>query len=307
MLQPLWTEGWFVSIVGTEQDRVTVSCKMFSRDYDEETGEHDILRVDVDQLAAECAVCTKHDRGKIPCPAGCGGMLPPRFRSVSKFNGVFELREEGPAALLDQRLPESWGYKDMPSDMAAAIAAVILPSHFPQEAEFMRAQAEEEADYPDGEDERIRFWAAVQANALALRVAGDPWGAQRVEREAVDKMIGWVDPPPEEDTSIPEPNLEDMGPPSHGPFDEEDDEEDDEDDFLPDGAHLLPQDFQDFLCRWNKTITDSTGDWLGEPRKRFKLQNPEAWKQFLAENKRLEKLYPTELTALKAYQASLKA
>ena len=178
----------------------------------------------------------------------------------------------------------------------------------------MRAQAEEqeaelkamrENGYPEGEEERIRFWAAVQAEAAALRAAGDPWGAQRVEREGVNKMIGWVDPPPEEDTSIPEPKLEDMGPLIYGSFEEDEDEA--EDDFLPDGAHLLPQDFQDFLCSWNKTITDSTGDWLGEPRKRFKLENPEIWKEFLTENRRLEKLYPTELTALKAHQASLKA
>jgi hypothetical protein len=175
-----------------------------------------------------------------------------------------------------------------------------------QEAEL---KAMRENGYPEGEEERIRFWAAVQAEAAALRAAGDQWGAMRVEREGVNKMIGWVDPPPEEDTSIPEPKLEDMGPHIYGSFDEEHEEEDkdEEDDFLPDGAHLLPQDFQDFLCRWNKTITDSTGDWLGEPRKRYKRENPEAWKQFLAENKRLEKLYPTELTALKAHQASLKA
>ena len=346
MLHPLWAEGWFAFVVGTEEDRVTVSCEMFSRDYDDETREHDILHVDVTKLCVltmntegcsrqiyvkdvrsrRCVVCGKHPdgqpSGRIPCPAGCGSMLPPSFRSVSKFNGVFELREEGPAALLDQRLPESWGYKDMPSDMAAAIAAVILPSHFPQEAEFMRAWAEEEEaelkamrekGYPEGEEERLRFWAGVKAEAAALRAAGDQWGAMRVEREGVDKMIGWVNPPPEDDHTIPEPKLEDMVP-QHGLFEDEEDEEEDEDeedededDFLPDGAHLLPQDFQDFLCRWNKTITDSTGDWLGEPRKRYKRENPETWKEFLAENKRLEKLYPTELTALKAYQASLKA
>ena len=51
------------------------------------------------------------------------------------------------------------------------------------------------------------------------------------------------------------------------------------------------------------TIADSMGEWLGESRKVFKKENPELWQLFLAEKMRLSKLYPTELAALKAYQA----
>ena len=77
---------------------------------------------------------------------------------------------------------------------------------------------------------------------------------------------------------------------------------DEESDFLPDGAHLLPQEFQDFLSRWNKAIVHAGGDWFGEGRVLFKKKFPEIWKQFIAENKRLSKLYAKELDALKAYQ-----
>jgi hypothetical protein len=78
--------------------------------------------------------------------------------------------------------------------------------------------------------------------------------------------------------------------------------EEDESDYLPVGAHLLPQEFREFLYRWNKTISDTTGGWLGEPRRLFEKTYPDFWRQVLDENKRLSKLYPKELAALKAYQ-----
>jgi len=331
----LWSQGWFVTVVGTEEDRVTVKCEMFSRDHDEETGLTDILIVDVEELTlvqrvasdgwkqllyvkpgdekhAEpcCAVCARPaddynilraGGARIPCPSRCGNLTPGySLRSAAKFNGVFELREEGPAALLDQRLPVSWGYKDMPSDMAAAIAELILPRHFPQEAEFMRKQLESIREEEEEGELRNTFWDAVSQEASALRAAGDQWGALKVEREGINKLNGWVDTPYDDDDEeqiIPEPNLDDMVPLRHSLLKE------DEYDFLPDGGHLLPQEFQDFLRRWNMTIADSMGEWLGESRKVFKKENPELWQLFLAEKMRLSKLYPTELTALKAYQA----
>jgi len=78
--------------------------------------------------------------------------------------------------------------------------------------------------------------------------------------------------------------------------------EEDEDDYLPVGAHLLPQEFQDFLCNWNKTIAGTMGDWLGEPRHLFDKIYPEVSQRWKDENRRLSKLYATELAALKAYQ-----
>lgn len=76
------------------------------------------------------------------------------------------------------------------------------------------------------------------------------------------------------------------------------------DEYLPIGAHLLPQEFQDFLYGWNKTITDAKGWWMGEPRKLYRKENPERWAAFETENRRLSQLYAKELAELKAYQAS---
>lgn len=78
------------------------------------------------------------------------------------------------------------------------------------------------------------------------------------------------------------------------------------DDYMPDGAHLLPEEFQDFLYNWNMTITNTTGHWLGEPRRLFQKTYPDVWRQWSDENKRLSKLYAKELAALKAYQKEYK-
>ena len=279
LFRDLLSEGWFVEVMGTHESCVSVSCQMFSRDYDEETGYTDIIFGDTD--------C---DSGSLHC--------------VARHQAAFELRSDGPAVLLNQP-------KQMPADMAAAIAALITPENFPEAAEFMCITDEV---YPDGEDARIAFWASINQQVSTMTAAGDPWGALRVQREAVDKLIGWVDPPPEEDHEIPEPNLEDMTPPAYSLIEAADAEQaslveaadraKENADYLPVGAHLLPEDFQSFLRGWNKTIVASTGDWLGEPRKAYKRANPDIWAGFVAENKRLMALYPTELAALKAYQAS---
>jgi hypothetical protein len=293
LFQSLLSEGWFVSVVGTYEDRVYVDCRMYSRDYDSETGHTDIV-------------------------LGDPGSEPPDtsgLQCVAKFHGAFELREHGPAALLDQPPLPSGGYKEMPSEMANAIAALITPTVFPEAAEFMP----EEPEYQEGEDARSAFWASVNRQVSSMTAAGDPWGALKLQREAVNKLINWVEPPPEdEDDEIPEPKPEDTGPPScllefvYGDDDDEDDEDDEdeddeEDQYVPAGSHLLPADFRDFLRNWNQTISASTGDWIGEARRSYREQNPELWKQYRAQWKEFNELYPKEVEAVKAYQATYKA
>jgi hypothetical protein len=77
-------------------------------------------------------------------------------------------------------------------------------------------------------------------------------------------------------------------------------------DYLPDGAHLLPEEFQNFLYSWNLTITKATGHWLGEPRRLFQKTYPDLWRQWSDEKTRLSELYATELAELKAYQKKLR-
>ena len=287
IFRSLLPEGWFVSVVGTDEDRITVKCQMFSRDYDDETGYTDIVLGDLDSEPPDTA----------------------RLHCVAKYPGIFELRASGPAMMLEQPLPSSWGYKEMPRDMANAIAALITPANFPESAEWVRPEEE----YPEDEDARCAFWAAVSQQVSSMTAAGDAWGALKVQTDAVNKLINWTDPPPEDDDEIPEPNLEEMIPLTYGLLekadadeeDEDDDEDEDEDeDYLPIGAHLLPQDFQDFLLHWNKTIADSTGDWRNESRKIYKQQNPEKWKEFRARHKEFTTCYQADVAALKAYQAS---
>jgi len=284
LFRDLLSEGWFVSVVDTDADRITVNCEMFSRDYDDETGYTDIVLGE-------------------PEP----GM---KLYSAAKFNGVFQLSQNGAAIELDQPVRESWHYKEMPRNMANAIAALITPENFPEAAESMRLVQE----YPEQENARIAFWASVNQQVSSMTAAGDPWGALKVQREAVNKLLKWVDPPVEqEEESIPEPKLEDMTPPRYSLLDsvyddqEDDDDESEEDDFLPVGSHLLPSDFQDFLRNWNQTIAASTGDWLGEPRQTYKAENPEQWQQFRSELKELSALYAEEVAAVKAYQATYEA
>jgi hypothetical protein len=73
--------------------------------------------------------------------------------------------------------------------------------------------------------------------------------------------------------------------------------------YLPFGSHLLPQEYQDFLCMWNKIMTEETGWWNGQFRKDFKAKYPTLWAEFKADNKVFMKLYPAEVAAVKAYQA----
>jgi hypothetical protein len=77
-------------------------------------------------------------------------------------------------------------------------------------------------------------------------------------------------------------------------------------DHLPDGAHLLPQDYQDFLYNWNKTIASSHGDWVGPERDAYKRDHPLLFKRFLEENTRFKKLYSEQVEQVKAYQAEHK-
>jgi hypothetical protein len=75
-----------------------------------------------------------------------------------------------------------------------------------------------------------------------------------------------------------------------------------EDDYLPVGAHLLPQEFRDFIYNCNKTIAGVLGDWVGEARRAFRENYPMMFKLCLVYKKRLYSLYPEEIEAVKAYQ-----
>jgi hypothetical protein len=78
----------------------------------------------------------------------------------------------------------------------------------------------------------------------------------------------------------------------------------DREDHLPLGAHLLPEDYQEFLYIWNKTISQNQGWWNGEDRANFWKANPEHKAQFTREHKWFTQRYPEEVKAVKAYQAT---
>jgi len=236
IFRPLWLNGWFVSVVYTEEDRVSLKCEMFARDWDFETGEPDVLMAD--PLQDGCCVCGGTpgtypvENSKKPCPGGCGNFLS--ISVLAKYSAVFELREEGPAMILDQRLPPSWGYRDMGAEMAAAVAVLITPQNFPAEADQMRQLAlQREADervartavlemvnpmdavsrrLEEQRQQREAAWAEAMRQSDNLRMFGDVWGALAVERRAIDALNGWVDPPPdiELEHTVSEPNIEEV-------------------------------------------------------------------------------------------------
>ena len=82
--------------------------------------------------------------------------------------------------------------------------------------------------------------------------------------------------------------------------------EKDMEDHLPFGAHLLPQDYQDFLYSWNKTIANTPGCrwWNGLGRDIYKINHKPAWKQWVAKNKEFRARYAVEVEQLIAYQAT---
>ena len=82
--------------------------------------------------------------------------------------------------------------------------------------------------------------------------------------------------------------------------------EKDREDHLPFGAHLLPEDYQDFLYSWNKTIANTPGCrwWNGLGRDIYKINHKPAWKQWVAKNKEFRARYAVEVEQLIAYQAS---
>jgi len=75
-------------------------------------------------------------------------------------------------------------------------------------------------------------------------------------------------------------------------------------DYLPLGGHLLPHEYQQSLFKWNKTIADANGSWLGAARQRYKAEHPEQWAIWVAENKIMLQKYRAEADAVKAYQAA---
>jgi hypothetical protein len=275
LFRELTSEGWFVTVVGIKENRVAIDCEMFSRDYDPETGYTDIVFGDtVEEEHNLWRVCVHY--------------------------ATFELRRVGPADVIHPQ----WQW--MPPDMFTAIAALMVPANFPEVARFLN-----ESETEDTEETRMSFWASIAHQVSSMVAAGDAPGALKLQTEATDKLIRWKNPPPEEVKSIPEPNLEDMVPLRYSLIEAADADAAaaaaaaaDEDTYLPVGGHLLPQDFQNFLRAWNKTIATSTGDWTGDSRWDFKAENPELWRTYKAENKRFSQLYPSELAALKAYQTS---
>jgi len=81
---------------------------------------------------------------------------------------------------------------------------------------------------------------------------------------------------------------------------------DDRHDHLPFGAHLLPQNYQDFLYNWNKKIATVYGDWVGPARDAYKRDFPILFKEYMRQNKRFKDLYPEQVEQVKAYQAEHK-
>jgi len=220
MLHSLWAYGWFTRIIGVEEDRVTVTCEMFSRDYDDETGFTDILMLDVSEFSLltygdkqmyvrgphdgwdgnRCVCCNaphpndavpgaqlRAGSARIPCPTGCGNLTNSwALRSVAKFHGVFELRDGAPAVLLKEPLPVSWGFKEMLPEMEDAIGAILLAPRFPEAEAFLQADAERGRNY----------WDALATSDELDYPADVEWGYQEPEDE------------------VPPPNFDDMAPPA---------------------------------------------------------------------------------------------
>jgi hypothetical protein len=75
-------------------------------------------------------------------------------------------------------------------------------------------------------------------------------------------------------------------------------------DHLPFGAHLLPDDYQDFLYGWNKHMTATTGWWNGPERASYWALNPDDKARFTREHKAFKQRYPAEVQAVRDYQAT---
>jgi len=75
-------------------------------------------------------------------------------------------------------------------------------------------------------------------------------------------------------------------------------------DHLPFGAHLLPDDYQDFLYGWNKHIAATTGWWNGPERASYWALNPHEKAKFAREHKAFKQRYPAEVQAVRDYQAT---
>ena len=90
-------------------------------------------------------------------------------------------------------------------------------------------------------------------------------------------------------------------PPSPAP---EPEPECDKSKFLPSGAHLLPQDYQDFLYEWNKEITECMGGWKGWQRNNYRVLYPQYWKDWIAEEQEFIARYPAETRAFTEWLAA---
>ncbi len=74
--------------------------------------------------------------------------------------------------------------------------------------------------------------------------------------------------------------------------------------FLPSGAHLLPQDYQDFLYKWNKEITECVGGWKGWQRNHYRMLYPMYWNEWRAGEEQLIARYPAETRAFTEWLAA---
>jgi hypothetical protein len=77
--------------------------------------------------------------------------------------------------------------------------------------------------------------------------------------------------------------------------------ENDDYDYLPLGAHLLPQEYRDFLASWHREMEDKIGYWLGA-KKEYASKYPKEHSLYISKNMCLEILYAVEVAAVKRYQ-----
>jgi hypothetical protein len=81
----------------------------------------------------------------------------------------------------------------------------------------------------------------------------------------------------------------------------------DKSEFLPSGAHLLPQDYQDFLYKWNKEIADTMGWWTDVTRDHYKKIYPEYWAHWVAQEEDFKARYPAQTRNFTEFQRQQQA
>ena len=72
--------------------------------------------------------------------------------------------------------------------------------------------------------------------------------------------------------------------------------------YLPIGAHLLPQTFQDFLIEWNRDVSNHYNGWSRVEQENYKEEFPVRWAAYLAVFRAYVFMHKSEVDAVKAYQ-----